>query len=189
MKTRYDEPSIRISTIITDREHIYRWGRTHRRHERFSRRKWSPSWRYRRSVGCITATNDGLPEKPESTRLRAASPRGFEISVRTVLTCTRVHRRISFARLRQGRDLLTLFASPRGMASEAGRTELSLGTRDSASCLASNMLVQSLRATWSDTSIPMALVPIGKSKIKRAQPDSPRQVLLSHKCGSNGVNS
>jgi hypothetical protein len=102
--------------------------RTHRSHERFSRRKWERSWGYRRSVGCITATNDGLPEKPESTRLRAASPRGFEISVRTVLTCTRVHRRISFARLRQGRDLLTLFASPREMASEAGRTELSLGT-------------------------------------------------------------
>jgi hypothetical protein len=61
-------------------------------------------------------------------RLRAASPRRFEISVRTVLTCTRVHRRISFARLRQGRDLLTLLASPRGMASEAGRTEFSLGT-------------------------------------------------------------
>jgi len=128
MKIRYDEPSIRISIIITDREHIYRWGRTHRSHERFSRRKWGPSWRCRRSVGCITATNDGLPEKPESTRLRAASLRGFEISVRTVLTCTRVHRRISFARLRQGRDLLTLFASPRGMASEAGRTEFYLGT-------------------------------------------------------------
>jgi hypothetical protein len=128
MKIRYDELSILISIIITDREHIYRWGRTHRSHERFSRRKWGPSWRYRRSVGCITATNDRLPEKPESARLRAASPRGFEISVRTVLTCTRVHRRISFARLRQGRDLLTLFASPRGMAAEAGRTEFSLGT-------------------------------------------------------------
>jgi hypothetical protein len=83
---------------------------------------------YCRSVGCITATNDGLPDKPESTRLRAVSPRGFEIRVRTVLTCTRVNRRISFARLRQGRDQLTLFASPRGMASEAGRTEFSLGT-------------------------------------------------------------
>jgi hypothetical protein len=69
MNIRYDEPSIRISIIITDREHIYRWGRTHRSHERFSRRKWGPSWRYRRSVGCITATNDGLPETPESTRL------------------------------------------------------------------------------------------------------------------------
>src|SRR6516162_11815396 len=112
MKIRYDEPSIRISIIITDREHTYRWGRTHRSHERFSRRKWGPSWRYRRSVGCITATNDGLPEKPESTRLRAASPRSFEIDVRTVLSCASVHRRISLARLRQCRDLLTLFAPP-----------------------------------------------------------------------------
>ena len=109
-------------------------GKDARSHERFSRRNWGPSWRYRRSVGCITATNDGLPEKRESTRLRAASPQGSEISVRTVLTCTRVHRRISFARLRQGRDLLTLFASPRGMASEAGRTEFSLGTGYRSSC-------------------------------------------------------
>jgi hypothetical protein len=73
MNMRYDEPSIRISIIITDREHIYPWGRTRRSHERFSRRKWGPLRRYRRSVGCITATNDGLPNKPESTRLRAAS--------------------------------------------------------------------------------------------------------------------
>src|SRR5271165_1411023 len=69
MKIRYDEPSIRNSIIITDREHIYRWGRTHRSHERFSRRKWERSWGYRRSVGCITATNDGLSDKPESQSL------------------------------------------------------------------------------------------------------------------------
>src|SRR6516225_4680169 len=103
MKIRYDEPSIRISIIITDREHIYRWGRTHRNHERFSRRNWGPSWRYRRPVGCIPATSDGLPEKPESTRLRAASPRGFEIAVRTVLTCTRVHRRTELHSLNSDR--------------------------------------------------------------------------------------
>ena len=127
MKIRYDEPSIRMSIIITDREHIYRWGRTHRSHERFSRRKWGPSWRYRRSVGCITATKDGLPERRESTRLRAASPRGFEISVQTVLPCTPAPRRISFGRLRQCPDLLTLFAPPRN-GSEEGRTEFSLGT-------------------------------------------------------------
>src|SRR5215471_4677496 len=139
MKIPYDEPSIRISLIITDREHIYRWGRTHRSHERFSRRNWGPSWRYRRSVGCITATNNGRPEKRESTRLRAASPQGSEISVRTVLTCTRVHCRISFAKLRQARDLLTLSASPRGMASEAGHTEFSLGTK-AASCAISTRL-------------------------------------------------
>jgi len=134
MKIPYDEPSIRISIIITDREHIYRWGRTRRNHERLNRRKWGPSWRYRRSVGCITATNDGLPDKRESTRLRAASPRVLKSVSGTVLTCTRVHRRISFARHRQGRDLLTLFASPRGMASEAGRTEFSLGTGYRSSC-------------------------------------------------------
>jgi hypothetical protein len=63
MKMRYDESSIRISIIITDREHIFRWERTRRSHERFSPRKWGPSWRFRRSVGCTTATNDGLPEK------------------------------------------------------------------------------------------------------------------------------
>jgi transposase InsO family protein len=46
-----------------DREHIFRWERTHRSSERFSRRKWGPSWRCRRSVDCITDTNDGLPER------------------------------------------------------------------------------------------------------------------------------
>ena|SRR6516164_9420173 len=113
MKIRYDEPSIRISLIITDREHIYRWGRTHRSHERFSRRKWGPSWRYRRSVGCITATNDGLPEKPKSTRPRAASPRGLN-SVSGL--CSLAHACIvefHSLELRQCRDLLTLFAPPR----------------------------------------------------------------------------
>ena len=63
MKARYDERSIRISITIIDREHIFHWGRTRPSHERFSRRKWGPSWPFRRSVGCITATNDGLPEK------------------------------------------------------------------------------------------------------------------------------
>jgi hypothetical protein len=63
MKTRYDEPSIRISIIFTDRERIFRWGRTRRSHEPFSQRKWDRSWRYRRSVDYTTATNDGPPEK------------------------------------------------------------------------------------------------------------------------------
>jgi hypothetical protein len=50
-------------------------GRTRRSHERFSRRKWGPSWRYRRSVSCTTATNGGLPERaPIYTRLRGAYP-------------------------------------------------------------------------------------------------------------------
>jgi hypothetical protein len=85
-----------------------------------SRRKWGPSRRCRRSVDCITATNDGLPEKPESVRLRAASPQGSEISVRTVLPCVPGPRRISFARLKPARKLLGLCGSPRGMASGVG---------------------------------------------------------------------
>src|SRR5580700_7211301 len=128
MKTLYDEPSIRISITITDREHVFHWGRTRRSHERFSRRKWDRSWRYRRSVDCTTATNDELPEKPESTGLRAASPWGSEISVRTALPCTPVHRRISFARLKLGRKLLGLCASPPGNGIWSRCTELSLGT-------------------------------------------------------------
>jgi transposase InsO family protein len=61
-KARYDERSIRILITITDREPIFRRGRTHRSHERFNRRKWDPSWQCRKSVDCFTATNDGLPE-------------------------------------------------------------------------------------------------------------------------------
>jgi hypothetical protein len=57
------ELSIRISITTIDREHIFPWERTHRNHEPFSLRKWGPSWRCRRSVDYITATNDGLPEK------------------------------------------------------------------------------------------------------------------------------
>jgi len=128
MKTRYDEPSIRISIIITDREHIFRWGKTHPSHERFSHPKWGQSWQCRRSVGCITATNDGLPEKPHSTRLCAAPSWGFEISVRTVLPCTPVPRRISFARLKLDCKLLRLCGSSRGTACEVGCTDFSLGT-------------------------------------------------------------
>src|SRR6266853_5109811 len=131
MKTRCGERSIRISITITDREHIFHWGRTRRSHERFSRRKWDRSWRYRRSVDCTTAKNDGLPEKLESTRPRAASPSSSEISVRTVFPCAPVPRRISFARLKPGRKLLGLCGSPRGMASEVGCAEFSLGTVES----------------------------------------------------------
>jgi len=47
------------------------WERTHRSHERFSRRKSGPSWRYRRSADCITATNDGPPETPPSLNIGA----------------------------------------------------------------------------------------------------------------------
>src|SRR5580698_6809208 len=73
MKTRYDEPSILISIIMTDRGHIFHWGRARRSHERFSPRKWDRSWRYRRSGDCTTATNDGPPKEPKSSVLRVAS--------------------------------------------------------------------------------------------------------------------
>src|SRR5437879_2992068 len=74
MKTRYGEPSIRISITIIDREHIFRWGKTRRSHERFSRREWDPSWRCRRLVDCTSATTAGCLKEPESTRLRGAYP-------------------------------------------------------------------------------------------------------------------
>src|SRR6266403_200374 len=63
MKPLYDELSLPISITITDREHIFRWARTHRSHERFTRPKWDPSERYPSSADCTTATNDGLPER------------------------------------------------------------------------------------------------------------------------------
>jgi hypothetical protein len=85
MKDRYDERLIRISITITDQERIFRWGRTHRSQERFTRRKWGPSWQCRKSADCTTATNDGLPEKPESTTPRAAFPWCYDIHVRTLL--------------------------------------------------------------------------------------------------------
>ena len=53
------------SSITTDRERIFRSEKTRRSHERFSRRKWGPSWPFRRSVGCIIATNDELPERAQ----------------------------------------------------------------------------------------------------------------------------
>jgi len=43
MKPLYDELLLPISITITDRERIFRWGRTHRSHERFTRPKWDPS--------------------------------------------------------------------------------------------------------------------------------------------------
>src|SRR5260370_10534306 len=85
MKARYGDPFVRISITITGREPIFPWGQTHRSHERFSRRKWDPSWQCRKSADCTTATNDGLPEKPESTTPRAAFPWCYDIYVRTLL--------------------------------------------------------------------------------------------------------
>ena len=51
-----------ISSTITDREPIFRWKRTPRYRDH---RKWGESWRCPNSAGCITVTNDGLPEKPD----------------------------------------------------------------------------------------------------------------------------
>jgi len=64
----------------------------------------------------------GCLKKPESTTPRAFSPWAIEICVRTVLPCTRVHRRISFTRLRQGRKLLELRGPVGGMTSPMGCT-------------------------------------------------------------------
>src|SRR6516225_9116440 len=63
MKARYEGRSNLISSIIIGRERIFRWGRTRRSHERFSRQKWGRLCRCRKSAGYTTATNDGLPEK------------------------------------------------------------------------------------------------------------------------------
>jgi hypothetical protein len=63
MKARYGERFVRISITITDPEPIFHWERTRRSHERFSHPKGDPSYRYRSSEDCTTATNDGLPEK------------------------------------------------------------------------------------------------------------------------------
>src|SRR6266513_3037003 len=79
MKPRYDELSLPISITITDGERIFRWGRTHRSHERFTRPKWDPSKRYPSSADCTTATNDGLPERarinPAGIGYRLSSPK------------------------------------------------------------------------------------------------------------------
>ena len=57
--------ALRVHAIIA-RERIFHWERTRRSHERFSRQKWGRLWRCRKSVGCTTATNDGLPEKAKT---------------------------------------------------------------------------------------------------------------------------
>jgi hypothetical protein len=82
-------------------------------HERFSRRKWDRSWRYRRSGDCTTATKDGPPKK-------------LEIGLRIVLGCTRVSARISFTRLEQVHELLEPRGLVRGMTSLMDRTEYSV---------------------------------------------------------------
>ena len=66
-------------------------------------------------VGCTTAANGGLPERARIyMRLCGAYPWGFEISIRTVLPCTGVHRRIWFTRFKQGRKRLEVCGSVGG---------------------------------------------------------------------------
>jgi hypothetical protein len=91
MRARFEEPLMLISSTIIDREPIFRWGRTHQSHERFSRRKWGPLWRCRRSVGCTTATNDGLPEKANASPWRAVSPWALASLLRTLTSANFVH--------------------------------------------------------------------------------------------------
>jgi hypothetical protein len=59
-----------------------------------------------RSVDCITATNDGLPEKARFHHAYALLNWGIGSCVRTVLPYASVHRRIWFAWLGQSRKLL-----------------------------------------------------------------------------------
>ena len=66
LRARYEKSSVRISSIIIASERIFRWGRTRRSYERFSRQKWGRLCRCRKSVGYTTATNDGLPENSSS---------------------------------------------------------------------------------------------------------------------------
>ncbi len=72
--------------------------------------------------------NHGCLKEPESTKLRGASPWRFEICVRTVPPCTRVHRRISFTRLKEGCTPFEFYDSPRGKTFAIGYTEFSVGT-------------------------------------------------------------
>src|SRR5215472_8861221 len=65
MNPRFVESWPHISSTITDRGRIFRWKRTPRHRDPFSHQKWGESWRCPNSAGCITVTNDGLPEKPD----------------------------------------------------------------------------------------------------------------------------
>ena len=113
MKAHYGEPFIRISNTIIGREHISPWRRTRRSQDLFSRRKWDPSWRYRRLLDYITATNDGLRE-----RARIYNATGCHCSAVWNLSpkCTSLHTRVS-ARVEQVRELLELRGSTRGITS------------------------------------------------------------------------
>src|SRR6516162_4883564 len=131
MKARYDERSIRISITITDREPTFRWGRIHPSHERFSRRKWGPSWQCRKSVDCITATNDGLPEKRQNPPRYALPPPGALKSVSELCflehACIGEFRSSDSAR---AANCWSFAVRLRRMTSVIGCTEFSLGTDD-----------------------------------------------------------
>ena len=128
MNTRYDEPSLRISIPIADREHIFRGGTTPRSHARFGRQKGvrRGGAAARRIASPLRTT--GCLKKPASTPLRACSPWAIGTCARTVLPPKRMQRLISFSRLRQGRKLHGAFGPVGGMTSAMGCTEFSVGT-------------------------------------------------------------
>jgi hypothetical protein len=128
MNTRYDEPSLRISIPIADREHIFRGGTTHRSHARFGHQKGGPSWRCRSSEDCITATNNGLPEK---ARIQPATRMLFLGHWNLCPNCapSQTHAATNFVQqTRQGRKLHGAFGPVGGMTSAMGCTEFSVGT-------------------------------------------------------------
>src|SRR5262249_22510482 len=110
MKARYVEPWIHISTTITDREPISRWGRIRPTRDPFSRRAWDQSWRCRRSADCTTATNDGPPERAGICCYALPLPQPLK-PVPLCAHCTRIPLRIPFTRLKQVREGLDLRGS------------------------------------------------------------------------------
>jgi hypothetical protein len=58
--------------------------------------------------GCTTATNDGCLKSPNPPRYAPPLPGPLKFVSERCSPCTRVHRRISFTRLRLGRKLLAL---------------------------------------------------------------------------------
>jgi NADH:flavin oxidoreductase / NADH oxidase family len=97
---------------------------------RFSRRKWGLSWRCRRWVDCITATNDGLREKARTHHATGFLSLAIEICVRTVLPCPPVHRQSSLTEVSQGSELLELCGRAGETAPRVGCTEFSVVTID-----------------------------------------------------------
>src|SRR5204863_8469225 len=93
MKPRYDELSLPISITITDGERIFRWGRTHRSHERFTarngiRRSATPRRRTApplRTTGCLNEPESTLPV----LAFRLSSPKSARAQVH--ITANLVH--------------------------------------------------------------------------------------------------